>query len=317
MRVAQLQKVGSAPVAAAAQPAWAAPPAQPRQAWGGGSAPAPQSRPAFAPPRRSSDDGSNRPGAVFRRHKAAVLEKFKATVLGRGGSGGIATLGRSFRIMDHDRSGSLDADELSIGLRRYGLPLSKDEIDELIDAIDKDGGGIIDYNEFLVALRGDINPRREKFIMMAFGIMDKDGSGVIDQDDVSHTDDCSKNPDVISGRMSEEECFRQFLGTFEGVEKDGKITKDEWIDYYRNVSASIDNDDYFELMMRNAWHITGGEGWCENTSNTRVMVVLSDGTQQVVCIEDDLGLNMKDQRAVMAKLKAQGLKDVVAFKTCA
>merc|ERR1719469_846027 len=202
MRVAQLQKVGSAPVAAAAQPTWAAPPVQPRQAWGG-SAPAPQSRPAFASKRRSRDDGSNNPGAVFRRHRAAVLEKFKATVLARGGSGGIATLGRSFRIMDHDRSGSLDADELSIGLRRYGLPLSKDEIEELIDAIDKGGGGMIDYDEFLVALRGDINPRREKFIMMAFGIMD--------QDDVSHTYDCSKNPDVISGRMSEEECFRQFF----------------------------------------------------------------------------------------------------------
>ena len=33
------------------------------------------------------------------------------------------------------------------------------------------------------------------------------------------------------------------------------------MNYYNNVSASIDNDDYFELMIRNAWHISGGEGW--------------------------------------------------------
>jgi len=26
---------------------------------------------------------------------------------------------------------------------------------------------------------------------------------------------------------------------------------DEWLEYYNTISASIDNDDYFELMMTN------------------------------------------------------------------
>ena len=39
------------------------------------------------------------------------------------------------------------------------------------------------------------------------------------------------------------------------------------------MSASIDLDDYFELMIRNAWHIPGGEGWCANTANKRVLVI--------------------------------------------
>jgi hypothetical protein len=51
---------------------------------------------------------------------------------------------------------------------------------------------------------------------------------------------------------------------------DGVVTLDEFCDYYANVSASIDTDEYFELMIRNAWHISGGKGAAANTTIARV-----------------------------------------------
>lgn len=43
-----------------------------------------------------------------------------------------------------------------------------------------------------------------------------------------------------------------------GTAGDHVVEKEEWEEYYNNVSASIDNDEYFQLMMTNAWKLNEG-----------------------------------------------------------
>ena len=86
------------------------------------------------------------------------------------------------------------------------------------------------------------------------------------------------------------------------------MTPTEFLDYYNTVSSSIDTDDYFELMMRNAWHISGGEGWCANTTCRRVLVTHADGHQSVQEIKNDLGMGRTDTAGMMANLAAQGVE---------
>jgi len=121
--------------------------------------------------------------------------------------------------------------------------------------------------------------------------------------------DTSKHPDVIKGTKTPDQVLAEFLETFEvGGEVDGKVTFQEFTNYYHNVSSSIDDDDYFELMMRNAWHISGGKGWCANSSNRRVLVTHPDGKQTVEEIPDDMGLRADDKVNSYLTLKLSSIK---------
>ena len=154
-----------------------------------------------------------------------------------------------------------------------------------------------------------MNERRRAMVKLAFNVLDKDRSGEIDLSDIKDVYDAKSHPDVAMKKRTEEEVLQEFIQNFQtGKEKDDIVTLKEFEEYYANVSASIDDDDYFELMIRNAWHISGGEGWCANTTNRRVLVTHADGRQTVEEITNDLGLKGNDKKGMMQRLKAQGLQ---------
>jgi hypothetical protein len=56
------------------------------------------------------------------------------------------------------------------------------------------------------------------------------------------------HPEVKSGKKSEDEILGEFIETFEmhhnigGGSRDQSVTMEEFLEYYNNVSASLDND---------------------------------------------------------------------------
>ena len=84
---------------------------------------------------------------------------------------------------------------------------------------------------------------------------DKDGSGHIDKYDLEGVYDVSMHPKFQNGEMTKEEIFNEFLANFADLNGDGKVTREEWNEYYAAISSNIDNDDHFVLLMRNAWKL--------------------------------------------------------------
>jgi len=101
----------------------------------------------------------------------------------------------------------------------------------------------------------------------AFNMLDRDGSGQITISDISKRSrqlrfivgvyDVSMNPDFIEGRKTKEEILTEFLSNFEGAKgnKDGIITKEEFFDYYTDLSMSTPSDEYFVRMMESVWQM--------------------------------------------------------------
>ena len=225
---------------------------------------------------------------IDRENFEAIKERILVLCRERSGNG-LRGLKIMFRAIDRDRNNSIDPTEFKYAMRDYGIPISDDEVSAVVKYFDTNKDGKISFDEFIRAVRGDLNQRRQEMVMMAYDVLDKSGDGLVTIEDIMSIYDASFHPDFASGRKTKEEVLREFMQIWETHRKDGIVTKEEFIDYYKDVSASIDNDDYFELMIRNAWHIAGGEGQMENTTIKRVLKTNPDGSQEVVMVENDLG----------------------------
>jgi Ca2+-binding EF-hand superfamily protein len=238
-----------------------------------------------------------------------------------GGTTTLKSMALQFRVMDRDRNGTADKSEFQLAFekftRAYGINITSYEFEELFNLFDVDKSGTVSYDEFIRSVRGGMNDFRLGLVKMAFNVLDDTGDGIVTLEDVARKYDVSKNPLVKAGKMSPNEVLKAFMQNWHLAEKGHKdgVTLDDFIEYYEWISPSVDRDDYFELMIRNAWHISGGEGWAANTSNLRVLVEHTDGTETVEEIKNDIGLRRDDMEAIKKRLIAQGIKDIKAIST--
>ena len=208
--------------------------------------------------------GNRRPGQTEEEAKeertSSSLKKFKKEIISRG-NGGIISLGKQFKAFDTNNSKTLDYEEFSNALKEYKVELDDDEILKIFNLFDENGNGVIEYEEFIKELRGPMNEKRKAVVTQAFNKLDIDRSGFIDMDEVKHSYSAKNHPDVKLGKKTEEDIYTDFMETFKAnhLLKTGprlkRVTYEEFLDYYNNISMSIKDDDQFIFLVQNAWKL--------------------------------------------------------------
>eukprot|EP00997_Jenningsia_sp_PLL12_P000591 NODE_1087_length_1288_cov_42.764326_g891_i0.p1 GENE.NODE_1087_length_1288_cov_42.764326_g891_i0~~NODE_1087_length_1288_cov_42.764326_g891_i0.p1 ORF type:complete len:220 (-),score=48.91 NODE_1087_length_1288_cov_42.764326_g891_i0:72-731(-) len=211
--------------------------------------------------------------------------------------------------MSENGSRRLDRYQLESGFQNYGIHFTPDEMTQVMDYFDIDGTGLIGIPNFISTLRGTITRGRAELVATAFSLLDPKGEGEVPFADIKALNDVRNHPDTLSRRKTVEQVTHDFISGWDKT-TGCIVTFDEFMDYYQDINSGIDEDKFFELMMRNTWHISGGKGVAANTSCRRVLVVHNDGRQTVEEITNDLRIAADDLGAMRENLARQGIHDV-------
>lgn len=255
--------------------------------------------------------------------KKCLVGELKKIIIKRHGSNALAGFARRFLLMDKisgggpnskKGDGKLESYELHRGLSQVGIECDRPGAESLLRALDRDGSGHVCFNEFIYALRGDMSKPRIDITDQAFKIIcsasseqDKLHPNCANTHDYAAAYDVSQNEDVLQGRKTTAQALSEFMANFD-QDGNGFVTRDEFLDYYRLISASIDRDDYYELMMRNAWHIAGGTGAAQGTTNRKVGYRVQ-GEIKYVELSNDLGVDLSNPKSVKRVLYSMGIHD--------
>ena len=175
---------------------------------------------------------------------------------------GICSIARNFRIIDENNSQTIDFYEFKQVCNMYNFDLNDNQLKIIFANFDSENTGEIDYDEFIRTIRGEMNEFRQNLVQKVFDKLDTKKTGEISFKELNNNYNTKNHPDVLSGKINEEEALKEFVDTFQetynylcGTETNNIITIEEFMEYYENVSMTIEEDEYFEYLLNNTWDL--------------------------------------------------------------
>jgi hypothetical protein len=117
-------------------------------------------------------------------------------------------------------------------------------------------------NEFMDMILGNLTGSRLDVVTQAFEKLDARQLGFVPYQKVKDTFDGKKHPDVCNGRKNEEAIITDFIEIFEmhhnsynDYSKNDKVSRAEFIEFYRTNGANYEEDSAFINMVKGVWGI--------------------------------------------------------------
>ena len=134
-----------------------------------------------------------------------------------------------------------------------------DELKILFNYANKNDNEIISTEQLINIIKGTLSEQRKLYIVEVFSNIDTEQTRKISIQLLKNIFNAKKHPEVINGTKTKEEVFEQFCYSLDlyceinGIQKNGELSFENFVDYYSCVSASIPDEVYFEDMMNGVW----------------------------------------------------------------
>lgn len=92
---------------------------------------------------------------------------------------------------------------------------------------------------------------RTNAINKAFAKLDPGRKGATDFKTFQKTYIVDKHPKYQNGDYTKDQIFQKILGNF----ANDTVTKEDFLNYYSAISAQIERDIYFDLLMRECYNL--------------------------------------------------------------
>lgn len=245
-----------------------------------------------------------------------IIDPFRDAIIQRN-SGSYAALSKIlYKRQDSVAGGGLlGVADFNEGLQSFGVTMRREDVDRLVRLLDRRGNGALSVEEFMRGIRPELTVARQDLVLQAFHLLNVSGKGEVPLDEFLSLYDASTHPLVLCKKKSPEAVAQEFADDWRRI-PGGIVRLADFLEYYANLSASTDSDDLFELIVRNGWHVSGGEGIARNMTCAKVELTFEDGRRGIFEIKNDLrtrkpGINADDAKRILTQQGLKGIASVV------
>lgn len=155
-----------------------------------------------------------------------------------------------------DQNQKISLDNFVNVMKNMGLNIPQNDIVNFFNLLDFSGAGTISLDDVINTIVDPLNEHRKLYVVNKFAKIDVEKQGEVKVSLLKERYNPKGHPDFISGKISDEEIFKQFCFTLDIYCSIRNITDNinykQFLDYYSGISSSILDDSYFEGIL-NVW----------------------------------------------------------------
>lgn len=138
----------------------------------------------------------------------------------------------------------------------FGVFINHTEVIEMKRILGSDTDGQVSLIDFVNFLSPPMNEKRQKIVEHAFDQKDTDHSNNLSIDEIQNISHYQSSAvTLLAVRKSSPEALFQNLIKLYQKEGSDSIPREEFIDYYRIISAGIENDLEFINLVKTSWGV--------------------------------------------------------------